>query len=298
MVDNVDQVERPSGAGWPHPLNNMGVREIELIMKRAIVKIDQLRINIPYNHIMDLASKNENLPFEVLIADYFFRLTTIFHEPNQGNAHNGYTNCYIFGSDTGAISVMWNDNRPDMGISIDFTATGKALYEELGSWLSLKINWKEIITIICKKYNGHLSRIDVAVDLIDCEFSVNSIYKRLQEEKSYFLNTLGNRINAKRYKAIGSAQEAQTLYVGSRRSDAFLRIYNKKLEQMRPNGIYRNIAYNCKDWIRVEGEFKHRLSKDLGYRIANLGDEDIKPFLVAYLVNRWALVDVRDHEEK
>lgn len=267
-------------------------------MKKAIIKIDQLRINIPYDLVMDLASKNGDLPFEVLIADYFFHLTSIFHEVNTGNAHNGYTSCYIFGSDTGAISVMWNDSRADMGISIDFTATGKALYEEIGNWLGLKIDWKEIITVICKNYNGHLSRLDVAIDLINYGFSVNSIYKRLQEEKTYFLNTLGNRIDAKRYKAIGSAQEVQTLYIGSRRSDAFLRIYNKKFEQMRPNGLYRNIAYECKDWVRVEGEFKHRLSKDLGDRIANLGDDDIKPFLVGYLVNRWALVDVRHDEEK
>lgn len=296
MVDIVDQVERPSGAGWPHPLNNMGVREIS--MQVVNVKIDQLRINIPSDINLDLEDRNRRYPFEVAIADYFFHFTEVFNNIKPAIGHNGYTTCYSFGSDDNPISVMWNKNREDMGICIDFTASGKALYEDLLGLNNLAIDWKNIIKLICKDYSGHLSRIDIAIDLIDYGFSVDSIYKRLQLKKSYFLNTLGNRIDPKKLKIIGSSQEVQTLYVGSRRSDAFLRIYNKKLEQSRSNGLYRNIAYTCKNWVRVEGEFKHRLSKDLGNKIANLNNEDLKPFLVAYLVNRWSLVDVRQENEE
>ncbi len=78
------------------------------------------------------------------------------------------------------------------------------------------------------KKMGHISRLDIATDLINYGFSVNEIIQRLKNEESFFLNTQGNKINANRFKIIGSYSEAQTLYIGSRKSDAFLRIYDKK----------------------------------------------------------------------
>lgn len=260
------------------------------------VKIDQLRINIPYGHIAKFKRQKSDLPKQVLVIDQLFHLTELFHENSEGYGHNGYTTSYNFGSGTegGSISVMWNESREDMGILVDFTATGKSLYEDLARIHGLKVNWREIIYTLHRIYQGHLSRIDVAVDLINYGFSVNEIYQRLKNEKSFFLNSLGNKISSERFKIVGSTIDVQTLYVGSRKSDGFLRIYNKKLEQTRPNGIYRNIAYKCNDWIRIEAEFKHRASKELGNAITKLNDEELYPYLVAYLMDRWSLVDVKE----
>lgn len=37
---------------------------------------------------------------------------------------------------------MWNPDRKDMGISIDFTAVGKAVYEALvADYTGLKVGW-------------------------------------------------------------------------------------------------------------------------------------------------------------
>ena len=270
----------------------MGVTERLLIMKTMNnIKIDQIRLNIPYDETNQVED-SQGLPKEVIVADNLLHLAGLFKSNTVSHGHNGYTSSYNFGSGEqgGNISVMWNETRKDMGILVDFTATGKALYESLAELHGIPINWKRIIEELYEKM-GHISRIDIATDLINYGFSVNRIIQRLKNEESFFLNTQGNKINSNRFKIIGNYEEAQTLYVGSRKSDAFLRIYNKKIEQDRASGLYRNLARNCNDWVRVEAEFKHRLAKDLGRYIATLTIDNIYPYLLGCVLERWSLVD-------
>ncbi len=71
---------------------------------------------------------------------------------------------------------MWNESRKDMGIHIDCTATDKALYESPAELhelsVSWSVNWKEIIEWLYEVL-GHISRLDIAIDLINYGFSVN-----------------------------------------------------------------------------------------------------------------------------
>lgn len=71
---------------------------------------------------------------------------------------------------------MWNESRKDMGINIDCTATDKALYESPAELhelsVSWSVNWKEIIEWLYEVL-GHISRLDIAIDLINYGFSVN-----------------------------------------------------------------------------------------------------------------------------
>lgn len=256
----------------------------------ANIKIDQLRLNIPYEYVNRVECNNGEIPNEAILADKLLHLNWLFHETSAGKGHNGYTTSYNFGSDTG-VSVMWNQARKDMGILIEFTASGKALYESLAEMHGLKVDWYQIIKKLYKEYDGHLSRIDIATDLMNYGFSVNDISLRLKDQKSYFLNAQGNKISSNRFKIVGTTNEAQTLYVGSRKSDAFLRIYDKKIEQSRPDGLYRTLARECTDWVRVESEFKHRLAKEIGTLISGLNTDNIYPYLVGCVLERWSLVD-------
>ena len=107
------------------------------------------------------------------------------------------------------------------------------------------------------------------------------------------MNKQGNIIGSEHYKIIGSTEEAQTIYVGSRRSEAFLRICNKKIEQARSDGLYRAVSIECKDWIRIEAEFKHRLAKEIGKLIALMETDDIYPRLLSCVLDWWSLVKNR-----
>jgi DNA relaxase NicK len=259
-------------------------------MMKSDIKIDQIRLNIPYENLNMEKFLNNEIPEEVIVIDRIFHFLKIFDTYSQSYGHNGYTDSFEFGGENGKISVMYNRNRKDMGILIDFTATGKSLYENLAQLYGIKIDWKALITSVCNQYSGHVSRIDIATDLIDYGFSVNTISQSLQQGKYVFLNMIGNRIDRKRYKAIGDMDNVQTLYVGSRKSDAFLRIYDKKVEQLRADGMYRSIALSCNDWIRVEAEFKHRLAKKIGQLITNYEGDNIYPYLLSCVLERWSLV--------
>lgn len=273
--------------------------------KTANIKIDQLRINIPYDFedtsLCRADSPNKMyFPKHVDLVDQIFHFSWIFKVVRESYGHNGYTNAYIFGEDNGKgkISIMWNENRKDMGISVDFTATGKDLYETLGKLYGLEVDWQQIINEVCDTFQGHISRIDIAVDLINYGFSVDEIYRNLMTGQYSFLNKIDNRISMKYLKIIGKIGEIETLNVGSRSSDGYLRIYNKKIEQSRSNGLYRNIALNCEDWIRVEGEFKHRLAKEIGKYIASLEVENMYPYLLGCILERWKLIKNDKREGK
>lgn len=266
------------------------------LQKTGNIKIDQLRLNLPYENINELSYFSLDMPKEVQLANKVFYLSKIFSNVIESYGHNGYTSSYNFGGDEGqgTVSVMWNESRKDMGISVDFTATGKDTYETIASLYGINIDWQKLIKKVCLQYGGHISRIDIATDLIDYGFSVDEIYRRLLDKKYTFLNTIGNRINPDRFKIYGNTREIQTLYVGSRKSDAFLRIYNKKVEQSRPDGLYRSIASSCIDWIRVEAEFKHRLAKEIGNYISSFEGIDIYPYLLSCVLERWSLVNEKN----
>lgn len=257
---------------------------------KSDIKIDQIRLNIPYENLNMEKFIDSDIPREVIAVDEIFHFLRIFNTYSKTYGHNGYTESFELGGDNGRISVMYNSNRKDMGVLVDFTATGKNLYENLAQLYGIKIDWRNLISTVCNQYIGHVSRIDIATDLIDYGFSVNTISKNLQQGKYVFLNMIGNRIDRKRYKAIGNMDNVQTLYVGSRKSDAFLRIYDKKVEQLRADGMYRSIALNCNDWVRVEAEFKHRLAKKMGQLITNYEGNNMYPYLLGCVLERWSLV--------
>lgn len=102
------------------------------------------------------------------------------------------------------------------------------------------------------------------------------------------------RIPADRFRIVGTMESRQTLYVGSRSSDAFLRIYDKKTEQNRPNGTYRGLAQQCEDWIRVEAEFKHRVAKSIGQHISKYDGDNFYQELLGIVLERWTMADEED----
>ncbi len=168
------------------------------------------------------------------------------------------------------------------------------MYESLNEIHNCKVNWRKIITKIYQEFKGHITRIDIAIDFINYGLSVNNIHVDLCNKKTMLVNKLNAKIKEDRIEYIGSNNEVETIYIGSRRSDAFLRIYNKKKEQSDKNGPYRELANRCDDWIRIEGEFKHRLARQIGAMIYTLNTDCIEPYLANYIMDHWKLVKYDD----
>lgn len=204
---------------------------------------------------------------------------------------NGYTNSINYGaSEQGLVTVMFNPKRLDMGLLIDLTASGKAMFESLAQLQDIKVDWKRIVEVIYQKFQGHVSRIDVAIDLIDYGYSVDEIYNKLKNEEYLFLNARKQIIPVKRIRYIGANNQVLTIYVGSRNSDAFLRLYDKRQEQLDNKGLYRSLANNYQDWIRVKGDFKHREAHAIGAMVSTLNTDNIYPYLADCILKHWKLV--------
>lgn len=261
------------------------------------IKIDQIRFNIPIT--LD-SFDTTGVPDEILAINRLFHFKVIFGYPlKKTTGKNGYTYSILWGTSEqgGLISIMYNPRRIDMGILVDFTSTGKILYEELCELNNIEVNWRQIITKVYQMFKGHTSRIDIAIDFINWGYSVDKIYQKLFRGKYAFINPVKQKINFEHIQHVGRSNEVNTIYVGSRYSDAFLRIYNKKLEQMSNKGVYHSLANHCEDWVRVEGEFKNRECHNMGAMVTTLATDNIEPYLASYVFKHWKLV-VNDDAEK
>lgn len=250
------------------------------------IKIDQMSFMIPME---EQTLKAEQLPQEFQVYNSLLHLTKVFGKPELFNyGHNGYSKSAQFGSSqSGSITLMYNPARIDMGLFLHMTASGKAYLENNSD---KPINWHKILEQVYQVYHGHSSRIDIATDFINHGFSVAEVYQNLQSGKWLFIDSINRKIPPKRIGHIGVGEQVETIYVGSRKSDNFLRLYDKKKEQMKANGPYHNIAASCVDWVRVEAEIKGRASRVLGSTIATLTTDDIYPYLAGYVYKHWKLV--------
>lgn len=262
-------------------------------MKQVKAKIDQLRLMIPRSN---LNTDDHDLPIDFEKVEDLLGLTDIVPEYDlRSHAFNGYTDSLVFGD--GLIRVNWHSKRKDMGILVDFTASGKAYYESMARTIDIKINWQHIIQKLYKKYAGHTSRVDICVDLISQGFDVDLIYHKLVTGEYQFFNGKYHLISLDRINHIGNANKVSTIYCNSRYSDAFLRIYDKKLAELtKKTALYKATARDSSDWIRVEGEYKGKLARKIGLTIANAHTNAIEPYLANFILQNWTL-RVNDQKE-
>lgn len=98
-----------------------------------------------------------------------------------------------------------------------------------------------------------ISRIDLAFDIRDTRMNVQTLYEHLINGRA--------KTTAKTYNLIVGNDGGCTCYVGSRQSEAFLRIYDKGIESGEGG-----------DWVRVELELKASKARFAAFTMANEPD--------------------------
>jgi len=128
-------------------------------------------------------------------------------------------------------SLQYSDGR-----IVSYSAR-QGMYIQYGG-KSLNVIPTDALTLISfHKKNGYKpTRIDLAIDCKDSGLSISSLYKSLQLNEA--------ETKSKKYSIIDGS-DGKTLYVGSRQSEAFLRVYDKAME----SGVEG-------DWKRIEIEYK------------------------------------------
>jgi len=122
--------------------------------------------------------------------------------------------------------------------------------------------WVDVFKNIFELEYFSFRRLDIAIDSYDdsitCRKAINcvrrgefvSYFKRVDENASYLANTGEN---------VG-----QTLYFGNRLSRTFIRLYDKKQEQ-----IYRKVPVQEDSWYRLEFEFKEERAEQVAKELLN-----------------------------
>lgn len=136
---------------------------------------------------------------------------------------------------------------------------------------------KQVLKVMWSITKTHLSRIDIACDVLGLSLE-------------YFKNG-GVRTNRDTRRGING--HVQTEYYGSRQSDQYVRVYNKRIE--RDEHGFEQEEENADIWWRLEFEFKHggveefdeRIEKFLSsFHILNYYDESVSPIDRAVLFAR------------
>ena len=140
--------------------------------------------------------------------------------------------------------IMSNDNRQDMGVFVGYSSSTIRTYAE-------KINVLGIDILRWHIHQHHsVSRIDLALDLYNTGAKLTELYELLDTGK--YSGT------AKTFTHITSANGGETVYIGSRSSDVFIRVYNKAAEQR-----------VSEDWLRIELEIKGKVATPIARQLCN-----------------------------
>lgn len=249
-------------------------------MDKYFVTVDQVSINFPVN-----AMGGTNT---ALVISKELHLPEIFGESEKATALNFYNSAISYYQ--GQVKLMWNDRRRSQGLLLYLSATGFRALQHLSKMRGFDLDLYELIKFMQKK-KARFTRLDVAIDVIDGNQTVDALHKKIQKKEIVFLDSMKRQIPFEHQKFYGANKKITGITCGARSSDNFLRLYDKKIEQSRADAPYLDLARQCNNWIRIEGEFKHSAAHAVIKDLADKDKELLNAKLIGYVVKRWIIAD-------
>jgi len=155
---------------------------------------------------------------------------------NDEPARNGYNSA---SKDANGVVCMWHTDRAEMGYHVIFAGSAlRNVFERLG------VSQRDLVKA-ARNAGGHFTRLDLAKDAQDVPINLGSIWEHI-ERKEYQAFT-------RTFSTITNQDGARTIYMGSRQSERFARIYDK-LAQL---GLQKG------HWYRYELETKGMVARAL-----------------------------------
>lgn len=154
------------------------------------------------------------------------------------------------------IRVSWHSERADMGVHVQYS--GNCLNRFRAQQTAPKT-----IAQYHQRHKHRCSRIDLALDAKNEGLSILRLASYVRRGKAI--------TQTEKYSHIKSQDGGETLYIGSRTSEMFLRVYNKAAEQ-------GNKPENPDDWIRIELECKGERAKQIGAVLASSSEAHMTTF--------------------
>lgn len=145
--------------------------------------------------------------------------------------------------------ISWHNKRDDMGVHVQYSGQTLNKYSAEGTT-------PKMIAIHHNLSHDRCTRIDLALDAREEHLSIGSLASIVKH------STDGLKI--KSFSHIVSQDGGETLYLGSRQSEQYIRVYNKAAEQNMQG-----------DWIRIELELKGSRAHQIGAQMALKGEGDM-----------------------
>ena len=247
-------------------------------MTKYFVTVDQASINFPINKMSGL-----NTALQVAKD---LHLSKIFGSADKTKAMNYYSEA--FGYYNNQIKFMWNDKKKTQGVLLYFSATGFKAWQSLGKLKGYELNFLNLIKYLSTKKKVRFTRLDVVIDVIDGDLTVNKLHEKIQKHKIVVLDSLKRKISSEHQKFFGENKVITGITCGSRSSNNYLRIYDKKIEQEQTHGFRYADAIQVQSWIRFEAVYKNPYSHQIGDALLDIYTEsDYESFIASKILDKY-----------
>lgn len=222
---------------------------------------------------------------------------------NATKMQAGYTSGLTYTDRPWYLVICWHEDMPNMGICVRFSAYAYAAYKEAYmAQFQTEMNIADFLRMVQDDvYTTRLSRIDLTADyydysdelLPDRQLSPDLVYERLKDG-SYVVRNRNDRQSARNMSALDREGRYETVYIGSRRgkTNGFLRIYDKKQEQIQTMGYRYDEALQHESWVRFEASFLHDAAHQLTEQLLSEGmtAQDLQRWIARHITDKYRFV--------
>ena len=207
----------------------------------------------------------------------------------EGNPPQGYKTAYQYGDNPFYFAVAYHPSCPKMGIIVKFSAHSWAVYCQRGQTDIKRL----LLSVQSKSYHTRLSRVDFTVDYQNWDMTVDGIYQNLINGRL----EIRDHKNQANHSEIGAYEingKSSTFYIGSRKegSRLFMRIYDKRAEQLEKKGFRLQEAMNTESWVRFEAVFRRDYAHQLTDIIMRTEEEKLADLIANKVSEKYRFYDL------
>lgn len=277
--------------------------------KRIELRVDQLSFTFKFeNEEVNSIEHSQRCKSMIRKIINEFYLLDIFVSCEDLKGRNGYSDGKRFViNNSEMMSFAYSKTMQNMGVFFELRATG---FEHLLAVTGLSFSgFMEKLNDLTERESfpgsWKMTRYDVAADLFNYGISLNKINNKILKESLKFKqlskrgdgtkrNYIDRVLNLdERVKHVGTGQNIETLYVGTRQGkSAFLRFYNKFIDVIDKGKKQEEDCYS-NDWYRYEIELKFDSTSGTSFfqAVSQVKtEEEFKAFNATQIIDNYRLV--------
>lgn len=265
--------------GGKPPHSNTGVKNTTMKNREKLsVCIDWLAFTFDYSFTLDN------------VVTHILRLPLDSFE-RQERAGNGYTVRYF--SELFGVNVLFHPEKKEMGIHVEMSGNALRTYIDTKGNEGLQSLLENI-----QAGKGHLTRLDIALDDKSGSYYTLDSLKEELEQGNIVSRWEDFEIRFRGKIANPGVYTEKTIYFGNMSSDANMRVYDKKLEQMKKNKNpeERKELEKIESWVRWEIVLRHKYADAFLYELMK-NDFSFSEIFSRILNYRFRIIDPADPDK-